>query len=131
MAADAILPVELSADESPNGSGPHPVYSVAPPGQQPLPLDRTLGQCGVADGTVLTAETASYKGFFTNPLDWADALAKFSRLVTPFTGERLRDQLAGAIEDLDTQPVRRLTTLLARVPLTRRKGSIQQAGRRP
>jgi MinD-like ATPase involved in chromosome partitioning or flagellar assembly len=46
--------VELSADESPNGSAPRPVYSVAPPGQQPLPLDRTLSQCGVADGTVLT-----------------------------------------------------------------------------
>jgi MinD-like ATPase involved in chromosome partitioning or flagellar assembly len=46
--------VELSADDTPNGSGPRPVYSVAPPGQQPLPLDRTLGQCGVADGTVLT-----------------------------------------------------------------------------
>ena len=27
---------------------------MAPPGHQPLPLDRTLGQCGVADGTVLT-----------------------------------------------------------------------------
>ena len=46
--------VELSADDTPNGNGPRPVYSVAPPGQQPLPLDRTLGQCGVADGTVLT-----------------------------------------------------------------------------
>jgi MinD-like ATPase involved in chromosome partitioning or flagellar assembly len=46
--------VELSADDAPNGSGPRPVYSVAPPGQTPLPLDRTLAQCGVADGTVLT-----------------------------------------------------------------------------
>lgn len=101
-------------------------YSARFPNEMPSRVEVEL-----ADGTVLTAETASYKGFFTNPLDWADALAKFSRLVTPFTGERLRDQLAGAIEDLDTQPVRRLTTLLARVPLTRRKGSIQQAGRRP
>src|SRR3954466_929180 len=46
--------VELSADEEPNGDGPAAVSSVAPPGQQPLPLDRTLSQCGVADGTVLT-----------------------------------------------------------------------------
>jgi MinD-like ATPase involved in chromosome partitioning or flagellar assembly len=46
--------VELSMDEAPNGSGPQPVWSVAPPGHQPLPLDRTLAQCGVADGTVLT-----------------------------------------------------------------------------
>jgi MinD-like ATPase involved in chromosome partitioning or flagellar assembly len=46
--------VELSVDEEPNGDGPRPVWSVAPPGHQPLPLDRTLAQCGVADGTVLT-----------------------------------------------------------------------------
>jgi MinD-like ATPase involved in chromosome partitioning or flagellar assembly len=46
--------VELSMDETPNGGGPQPVWSVAPPGHQPLPLDRTLAQCGVADGAVLT-----------------------------------------------------------------------------
>ncbi|HEX4689262.1 MAG TPA: EsaB/YukD family protein [Solirubrobacteraceae bacterium] len=46
--------VELSVDDAPNGDGPRPVWSVAPPGHQPLPLDRTLAQCGVADGTVLT-----------------------------------------------------------------------------
>jgi len=43
--------VELSADgESPDG----PVWSVAPPGREPLPLDLTLAQSQVADGTVLT-----------------------------------------------------------------------------
>jgi MinD-like ATPase involved in chromosome partitioning or flagellar assembly len=46
--------VELSVDEAPPANGRSPVYTVAPPGHQPLPLDRTLGQCGVADGTVLT-----------------------------------------------------------------------------
>jgi MinD-like ATPase involved in chromosome partitioning or flagellar assembly len=45
--------VELSVDDAPNGDGPRPVWSVAPPGHQPLPLDRTLAQCGVADGAVL------------------------------------------------------------------------------
>jgi MinD-like ATPase involved in chromosome partitioning or flagellar assembly len=29
------------------------VWTVAPPGRDPLPLDRTLAQCGVADGSVL------------------------------------------------------------------------------
>ena len=43
--------VELSMDEAPIHNGRTPVWSVAPPGHQPLPLDRTLGQCGVADGT--------------------------------------------------------------------------------
>src|SRR3954471_12359048 len=46
--------VELSMDDTPNGGGPQPVWGVAPPGHQPLPLDRTLAQCGVADGAVLT-----------------------------------------------------------------------------
>ena len=46
--------VELSMDEAPAGNGRAPVWTVTPPGQQPLPLDRTLGQCGVSDGSVLT-----------------------------------------------------------------------------
>jgi MinD-like ATPase involved in chromosome partitioning or flagellar assembly len=46
--------VELSMDEAPDANGRAPVWSVAPPGHQPLPLDRTLAQCGVTDGDVLT-----------------------------------------------------------------------------
>jgi MinD-like ATPase involved in chromosome partitioning or flagellar assembly len=45
--------VELSMDDGPDNGG-SPVWTVAPAGQQPLPLDRTLGQCGVSDGSVLT-----------------------------------------------------------------------------
>jgi 2-methylcitrate dehydratase len=93
-------------------------YSARFPDEMPSRVEVEL-----TDGTVLTATTASYKGFFTNPLDWADALAKFNVLVTPFTGEELRDEVAEVIHNLDTQPVRKLTELLARVPLARRKGS--------
>jgi MinD-like ATPase involved in chromosome partitioning or flagellar assembly len=45
--------VELSMDDAPTDNGRSPVWTVAQPGHQPLPLDRTLGQCGVADGAVL------------------------------------------------------------------------------
>jgi len=45
--------VELSMDDAPSDNGRTPVWTVAQPGHQPLPLDRTLGQCGVADGAVL------------------------------------------------------------------------------
>jgi MinD-like ATPase involved in chromosome partitioning or flagellar assembly len=45
--------VELSMEDAP-ADGRRPVWTVAPPGRQPLPLDQTLGQCGVADGEVLT-----------------------------------------------------------------------------
>ena len=46
--------VELSMDEAPPDNGRAPVWTVAPAGHQPLPLDRTLGQCGIADGAVLS-----------------------------------------------------------------------------
>src|SRR3954447_20656838 len=46
--------VELSMDDAPPENGRSPVWTVAPPGHQPLPLDRTLGQCGIADGAVLS-----------------------------------------------------------------------------
>lgn len=106
-------------------------YSARFPNEMPSRVEVEL-----ADGTILVAETASYKGFFTNPLDWSDALAKFSGLVTPFTGESLRDELATTIHDLDTTSVRELTELLARVPLrstqsVRRNGSTPKAGHRP
>jgi MinD-like ATPase involved in chromosome partitioning or flagellar assembly len=45
--------IELSMDDAPPDNGRSPVWTVAQPGHQPLPLDRTLGQCGVADGAVL------------------------------------------------------------------------------
>jgi MinD-like ATPase involved in chromosome partitioning or flagellar assembly len=45
--------VELSMDEAPVENGRAAVWTVAQPGHQPLPLDRTLGQCGIADGAVL------------------------------------------------------------------------------
>ncbi len=46
--------VEMSSEDPPNPEAPQPVWSVAPPGQQPLPLDKTLREAGIADGDVLT-----------------------------------------------------------------------------
>jgi MinD-like ATPase involved in chromosome partitioning or flagellar assembly len=46
--------VELGAGEAPDPGAAQPVWSVAPPGSGPLPLDRTLADCGIADGAVLT-----------------------------------------------------------------------------
>jgi Mrp family chromosome partitioning ATPase len=45
--------MELSMDELPPQNGRAPILTVALSGHQPLPLDRTLAQCGVADGSVL------------------------------------------------------------------------------
>jgi MinD-like ATPase involved in chromosome partitioning or flagellar assembly len=45
--------VELGLGEAPK-DGPQPVWTVAPPGRQPLPLDRSLAECSIADGAVLS-----------------------------------------------------------------------------
>lgn len=107
-------------------------YSARFPGEMPSRVEVELD-----DGTVLSTFRATYRGFFTDPLDWADAVAKFSALVTPFTGEQLRDRIADVVHTLDTRPVADLTALLGQVPLTRhspatdgRTGSVagQKAG---
>jgi 2-methylcitrate dehydratase len=72
-----------------------------------------------ADGATLSASTASYHGFHTNPLDWNAAFAKFAALATPFTGDELRDRIGDVVRRLDELSVRDLTALLARVPRVR------------
>lgn len=90
-------------------------YSDRFPNEMPSKVDVELG-----DGTLLSATAASYKGFFTNPLEWSDAYTKFNTLVVPFTGTVLCEQIAEVIHGLDHRPVKELTELLAQVPLRRR-----------
>jgi MinD-like ATPase involved in chromosome partitioning or flagellar assembly len=45
--------VEMTGEDPSDPDAPQPVWSVAPPGGQPLPLDRTLRGAGIADGAVL------------------------------------------------------------------------------
>ncbi len=89
-------------------------YTARFPGEMPADVEVELN-----DGTVLSAFRATYRGFFTDPLEWTDAMTKFRALVTPFTGEQLRDQIADVIFDLDARPITDLTALLGRVPQTR------------
>ena len=44
----------MGVDSLPDPDAPRPVWAVAQPGRQPLPLDRTLADCGISDGDVLT-----------------------------------------------------------------------------
>ncbi|MEO7066890.1 MAG: MmgE/PrpD family protein [Rhodanobacter sp.] len=67
------------------------------------------------DGTLLSASAAAYKGFTSQPLDWASACEKFYRLAMPFTGKDLADQIARSVHELDAHNVRELTALLAKV----------------
>lgn len=84
------------------------------PDHMPAELEVTLN-----DGSVFTASQDSYLGFHDNPLDWENARKKFDALVTPFTGEALREEIATIIHKLDTRQVSELTEALAKVSPTR------------
>ena len=84
------------------------------PDHMPAELEVTLN-----DGSVFTASQDSYLGFHDNPLDWENARKKFDALVTPFTGEELREEIATIIHELDTRQVSDLTAALAKVSPTR------------
>jgi 2-methylcitrate dehydratase len=71
------------------------------------------------DGTTLKASRKAYRGFYTDPLDWAEARAKFDALAAPFADEALRDELADIIHHLEKHRSTDLTTALARVSCTR------------
>ncbi|MFB4205569.1 2-methylcitrate dehydratase [wastewater metagenome] len=106
---------------------PDPDYSARFPAEMPSRVDVTL-----RDGSVLSAETAAYRGFHTNPLEWGDAVAKFGRLVTPFTGAWLRDRIVDTLATLEQRRVGELGALLARVPGTRpAESGNAAAGERP
>ena len=84
------------------------------PDHMPADLEVTLN-----DGSVFTASQDSYLGFHDNPLDWENARKKFDALVTPLTGEELREEIATIIHELDTRQVSELTEALAKVSPTR------------
>lgn len=67
------------------------------------------------DGTVHAVETSSYRGFHTDPLEWADALGKFHRITSRFADEELRDRIATVVAHLEQYPVTELTGLLAEI----------------
>jgi 2-methylcitrate dehydratase len=94
---------------------PDAQYSARFPAQLPARVEVELER-----GTVLAAETSSYQGFHTTPMEWDDALAKFDELTGPFASTALRRQLAAAVADLDQRPVSDLTSLLRLVDQNKR-----------
>lgn len=88
------------------------------PQEMPALLKVTLGD-GSGDGAVFTAEESAYDGFFTQPLDWAGARAKFDALTTPFAGQDLRDEISDIVHGLENHRTSDLTAALARVNTTR------------
>ena len=65
------------------------------------------------DGQTLSVEQHDYEGFYTRPMSWEKAAAKFARLAAPFTDESLRRSLEETVRHLEAVPIRELTELLA------------------
>jgi MinD-like ATPase involved in chromosome partitioning or flagellar assembly len=88
--------VEMSTEDPPDPDAPQPVWSVAPPGQQPLPLDRTLRDAGIADGDVLTlTEVRSQAKAPPRPAELRKPRAKHGPL-----SERMRTLLPEHLDSL-------------------------------
>ena len=63
-------------------------------------------------GQVLSIEKQDYEGFYTRPLSWDKAKAKFAALATPYTDGELRQAIIDVVAHLETIEVQQLTELL-------------------
>jgi len=70
------------------------------------------------DQRVLVKEQNGYEGGLTNPLTWDRTVEKFHWLAEPFANERLRNEIVGAVQQLDAKPISELIDLLAQVSST-------------
>ncbi len=77
------------------------------PAEMPCRITITL-----KDGQVLSIEKQDYEGFYTRPMSWEKAVAKFERLVTPYTNTAQRDSIVETVAHLESKEVAQLTELL-------------------
>lgn len=89
---------------------PSDAYTRRFPEEMPCRLTVTLH-----DGRVLTREKSDYEGFSTRPMTWETVVDKFERLSRPYTTAELRQQIAGAVAEMETISATDLTALLAQV----------------
>lgn len=64
------------------------------------------------DGQTRHIEKQDYEGFYTHPLSWEKAIAKFERLATPYTETGQRASIVEAVAHLESKEVAQLTGLL-------------------
>jgi 2-methylcitrate dehydratase len=64
------------------------------------------------DGQTLHIEKQDYEGFYTRPMSWEQARAKFERLATPFTDAEQRASIVETVAHLETKDVAQLTDVL-------------------
>src|SRR5713101_6974864 len=83
------------------------------PAEMPCRITITL-----KGGRTLRVEKQDYEGFYTRPMSWEKAVAKFERLAGPFTGTAQRAAIIELVAQLETKTVAQLTELL-RAPSAR------------
>ncbi|MHB8596563.1 MAG: MmgE/PrpD family protein [Ktedonobacteraceae bacterium] len=77
------------------------------PAEMPCRITITL-----KDSQVLSIEKQDYEGFYTRPMSWEKAVAKFERLTSPYTGAEQRDSIVETVAHLESKEVAQLTELL-------------------
>ena len=65
---------------------------------------------------VFEKEKRDYEGFFTRPMGWEKAEAKFDRLSAPYVEKPLRKEIVEAVANLENLYVTDLTKLLEKIP---------------
>ncbi|HLW02115.1 MAG TPA: MmgE/PrpD family protein [Ktedonobacterales bacterium] len=73
-------------------------------------------EINLKNGRALRLEKQDYEGFYTRPLSWEGAVAKFERLATPFADGARRAAIIETVASLETREIEQLTALL-RAPL--------------
>src|SRR6266702_3723379 len=86
---------------------PDEVFSKRFPAEMPCRIQITLN-----DGRTLAIEKQDYEGFFTRPMSWEKAVAKFERLAGSFTSNAQRAAIIKIATHLETKAVAQLTELL-------------------
>jgi 2-methylcitrate dehydratase len=70
-------------------------------------------QISLKGGRVLSIEKQDYEGFYTRPLSWERAIAKFERLAAPATDSEQRAAIIETVAHMETKIVEQLTGLFS------------------
>jgi 2-methylcitrate dehydratase len=100
---------------------PNPSYSERFPNEMPCRIGIRL-----RDGRTLAKEMRDYPGFFTHPLTWDMAFAKFECLAEPYVAPTDRRAIADAVFNLENTGTVDLMRLLAAVRVPHRTGEVDR-----
>ncbi len=67
------------------------------------------------NGRVVEKEKSDYEGFYSRPMSWDTAVAKFDRLSSPYVDADLRKEIVEVVSNLEHRPVADLVNLLGRI----------------